>query len=172
MTSGMIYVIPCFAGVILLYALYKRTAVYDAFIEGAQNGLKTVISVIPSVIAVMTAAEMLRASGAMDILLDFLSPYTEKIGFPAEVLPLALIRPLSGSGASGIYADILRQCGADSRAGMLASVINGTTETTFYCMSVYFSGISAKNNLRILPYAMLGDAICIITALITINFFQ
>ena len=165
----MQYIIPAIIITTILYTLTRKTEIYPAFTEGAADGLKIVVGIFPSVLAMISAAYMLRASGFFDILANLLSPLTQKIGFPSEVLPLALIRPFSGSGSLGILADILNTYGADTKIGNLASIIMGSTETTFYCLCVYFSATSVKKTLRALPCAMIGDIVGLILAVVLVN---
>ncbi len=162
----MIYVIPAIIVLVLITALRKKLPVYEIFIEGAGEGMKIVIGIFPPLLAVLTAAYMLRASGAFDMLVSLLSPIKNII--PAEVMPLALIRPLSGSGAIGILSEILNTYGADGAVGRLASVIMGSTETTLYCLCVYFAKTRVKHNLRAVPFAVIGDLAGILTASILI----
>ena len=164
----MIYVIPAIILIILIVALAKKLPSYELFIDGAQDGMKIVLGIFPPLLAVLTAAYMLRASGTLDLIISFLSPVTGFI--PAEVMPLALIRPLSGSGAIGILTEILNTHGADSEIGRIASVIMGSTETTFYCLCVYFAKTRVKHNLRAVPFAAAGDIVGIVMAVILIRF--
>lgn len=163
----MIYVIPAVIALVLIYSLVKRLPSYEIFIEGAEDGMKIVVGIFPPLVAVLTAAYMLRASGTLDLLVSLFSPIKNLI--PAEVMPLALIRPISGSGATGILAEILSAHGADSLIGRLASVIMGSTETTFYCLCVYFAKTRVKHNIRAIPFAAVGDIVGILTAAILIN---
>lgn len=163
----MIYVIPAVIALVLIYSLVKRLPAYEIFIDGAEDGMKIVLGIFPPLVAVLTAAYMLRASGTLDLLVSLLSPIKNLI--PAEVMPLALIRPISGSGATGILAEILSAHGADSLIGRLASVIMGSTETTFYCLCVYFAKTRVKHNIRAIPFAAVGDIVGILTAAILIN---
>lgn len=163
----MIYVIPAVILIILTVAVIKKLPSYELFINGAEEGMKIVFGIFPSLVAVLTAAYMLRTSGTLDLIISLLSPLTKLI--PAEVMPLALIRPISGSGAIGILTEILNTYGPDSEIGRIASVIMGSTETTFYCLCVYFAGTRAKNNLRAVPFSLAGDIVGIITACILIK---
>lgn len=163
----MIYVIPAVIALVLIYSLVKRLPSYEIFIDGAEDGMKIVVGIFPPLVAVLTAAYMLRASGTLDLLVSLLSPIKNLI--PAEVMPLALIRPISGSGATGILAEILSAHGADSLIGRLASVIMGSTETTFYCLCVYFAKTRVKHNMRAIPFAAVGDIVGILTAAILIK---
>ncbi len=163
----MIYVIPAVIAIVLTVSLAKKMPSYELFIDGAEEGMKIVAGIFPPLVAVLTAAYMLRASGTLDIIISFLAPVTKLI--PAEVMPLALIRPLSGSGAIGILTEILNTHGADSEIGRIASVIMGSTETTFYCLCVYFAKTRVKHNLKAVPFAAAGDIVGIITAVILIK---
>lgn len=163
----MIYVIPAIILLILAVAIIKKLPSYELFIEGAEDGMKIVLGIFPPLVAVLSAAYMLRTSGTLDLIISFLSPLKDII--PAEVMPLALIRPISGSGAIGILTEILNTHGPDSEIGQIASVIMGSTETTFYCLCVYFARTKAKNNLRAVPFSLVGDIVGIIMACILIK---
>lgn len=163
----MIYVIPAIIAIVLFVALFKKLPSYELFIEGTEEGMKIVAGIFPPLVAVLTAAYMLRASGTFDLIISLLSPVTKLI--PAEVMPLALIRPISGSGAIGILTEILNTHGADSEIGRIASVIMGSTETTFYCLCVYFAKTRVKHNLKAVPFAAAGDIVGILMAVILIK---
>lgn len=163
----MIYIIPAIIAIVLIAALAKKLPSYELFINGAEEGMKIVAGIFPPLVAVLTAAYMLRASGTLDLIISFLSPITGFI--PAEVMPLALIRPISGSGAIGILSEILNTHGADSEIGRIASVIMGSTETTFYCLCVYFAKTRVKHNLKAVPFAAAGDIVGILMAVILIK---
>ena len=163
----MIYVIPLIIALILITAMIKKLPSYELFIDGVEDGMKIVLGIFPPLVAVLTAAYMLRASGTLDLIVSLLSPITNLI--PAEVMPLALIRPISGSGATGILTEILNNYGADSEVGRIASVIMGSTETTFYCLCVYFAKTRVKHNLKAVPFAAVGDIVGILTAAILIK---
>lgn len=165
----MQYIIPLMLFAVLAVAIFKKQPVYEQFIDGASDGLQMLARIVPPVIAVVTAVYMMRASGLLDWALNFISPVTGFIGIPSEVMPLAIIRPLSGSGAMGVFADILNQYGADSDIGKIASIICGSTETTFYCLCVYFSMTRVKNNLKVIPCALIGDLTGIIVGVLTVK---
>jgi spore maturation protein B len=131
--------------------------VYPVFVEGAKEGFQIAVRVIPPLVAVVVALGMLRASGAMDGLAALLAPVTAAVGIPASVLPMVLVRPLSGGAALGVVADVLRSDGPDSYAGRLVSVMAGSTETTFYVLAVYFGAIGITRYRQALPAALLAD---------------
>lgn len=153
----MRYITPAIISLIIIIALSRKKPLYTDFIDGAGSGMKLLADIFPPLVAMLTAAAMLRASGAMELAINFISPFVSKIGLPAEVMPLVLIRPVSGSGSIGVLSGLLNEYGADSLPGRLASVICGSTETTFYCLAVYFSKTRVKYIKRAVPCAIIGD---------------
>jgi spore maturation protein B len=143
-----IWAVPLLVAGIPAWALTRKVKVYPVFVEGAKEGFQ---------IAVVVALGMLRASGAMDALATLLAPLTSALGIPTSVLPMVLVRPLSGGAALGVVADVLRSDGADSYAGRLVSVMAGSTETTFYVLAVYFGAIGITRYRQALPAALLAD---------------
>lgn len=166
---NMKYIIPLLIFVIILFALFKKLPVYETFICGVEDGLKIVIGIFPALLAVLTASAMLRASGAIDFIINLISPVTDLLHIPREVMPLALIRPVSGSGALGLLTDILKNYGADGDIGKIASVIMGSTETTFYCLCVYFAKTKVKYTMRAIPCAVIGDIVGILVGVTLIK---
>ncbi|MFT3913909.1 MAG: nucleoside recognition domain-containing protein [Anaeromyxobacteraceae bacterium] len=151
------WAIPLLLAGIPLLATFRRVKVYPAFLEGAKGGFETALRIIPPLVAVFVALGMLRASGAMDAFAALVAPLTDRLGIPASVLPLVLVRPLSGSAANGVVADVLRSDGPDSYAGRLASVMAGSTETTFYVLAVYLGAVGVSRYRQALPAALLAD---------------
>jgi spore maturation protein B len=151
------WAVPLLLAGIPAWALARRVKVYPAFVEGARQGFETAVRFIPPLVAIVVALGMLRASGAMDGLARLLGPVTDRVGLPASVLPLVLVRPLSGGGALGVVGDVLRAEGPDSYAGRLASVMAGSTETTFYVLAVYFGAAGVSRYRQALPAALLAD---------------
>jgi spore maturation protein SpmA len=139
------WAIPFLLFVIPLFAFIKKIKVYEVFIDGAKEGFQVAVRIIPFLVAILVAIGMFRASGAMDIFVYLLTPLTNLIGMPAEVLPAALMRPLSGSGSLGIITELLKSHGPDSLIGRMASTIYGCSETTFYVVAVYFGSVQIKN---------------------------
>ncbi len=165
----MEYIIPALIMIIIIIALARKKAVYSEFIDGAGEGMKILAGIFPPLVAMLVAAAMLKASGAMELFLNFISPVVDKIGIPKEVMPLVLIRPLSGSGSIGVLSGILNDYGADSAIGRIASVICGSTETTFYCLAVYFAKTRVKSINRAIPSALIGDFASIVAAVMAIK---
>lgn len=163
------YAIPFILVSIPLYGLIKKVDVYGTFAEGAKDGVKTAVNIIPFLVGMLVAIGVFRASGAMDVLTNLLAPVTNAIGMPAEVLPMALMRPLSGGGASGLMNELFTQFGPDSLIGRMASVMNGSTETTLYVLAVYFGAVGIKKSRYALPAGLIADVVGIIVAVIVSN---
>jgi spore maturation protein B len=147
-----------------LYGVIKKINVFDAFIEGARKGFDTSISLIPYLIAIMVAVGMLRASGFFELLQHWISPVLSAIGMPSELLPLALIRPFSGSAATGVMAELIHQHGGDSFISKTAATMMGGTETTFYVIAVYFGAVNIRRTRHAIPAGLLADLAGIIAA--------
>ncbi len=151
------WAIPVLLAGIPALALARRVKVYPAFVEGAKEGFETAVRIIPPLVAILVALGMLRASGAMDAATHALAPFTAAVGVPASVVPMLLVRPLSGGGALGVVGDVLRAEGPDSYAGRLVSVMAGSTETTFYVLAVYMGAVGIARYRHALPAALLAD---------------
>ena len=156
--------LPSLVTAVVLYGLCRRVNVYDAFVRGAQEGLLTLCSIAPYLAAILTATSLLRASGAMDALIDLLTPVFAWFGLPAEVAGVVLIRPFSGSAALSAVADVMRECGADSRAGFLACVISGAGETVFFTSSLYLGAAGVRRTRYALPAALAAYACSVAAA--------
>jgi spore maturation protein B len=152
-----ILAIPLMIAVFLLWGFVKKVRVYEAFIEGAKEGFNTAIRIIPYLVAMLFAIGVFRASGAMDVLVSILEPMTQLIGMPPETLPMAMMRPLSGSGSLGIMTELMKTHGPDSFIGILASTMYGSSETTFYVLAVYFGSVSVKNTRHAVPVGLIAD---------------
>ncbi len=151
------WAIPVLLAGVPAVAIARRVKVYPAFVEGAKQGFETAVRIIPSLVAIVVALGMLRASGAMDTLARALAPATALLGIPASVVPMILVRPLSGGAALGVVGDVLRSDGPDGYAGRLVSVMAGATETTFYVLAVYFGAVGISRYRQALPAALLAD---------------
>lgn len=151
------WAIPLLLFIIPLYAFIKKIKVYEVFIDGAKEGFQVAVRIIPFLTAILVAIGMFRASGAMETFVSLLSPLTNLIGMPAEVLPAALMRPLSGSGSLGIITELLKNHGPDSLIGRMASTIYGCSETTFYVVAVYFGSVQIKNIRSAIWVGLLAD---------------
>lgn len=148
---------PAAIGCIVLLGLLRGVNVFQTFTEGAAKGMQTSVKILPSLIGLMVSIAMLKASGALDMLCFFLTPVAEAAGVPAEVMPLALLRPVSGGGCIALLQNVLADCGPDSFAGRVACVIAGASDTTFYAVSLYFGSVGVKNTRQTLPAALTAD---------------
>jgi spore maturation protein B len=164
-----VFVVPIILVGFPLYGLYKRVPVYEKFVEGAKEGFNVAVRIIPYLVAILFAIAMFRASGAMDALARVLAPVLGLIGIPPEVLPMAIIRPLTGSGSAGIVVDMIRQYGEDSILVKMAAVMFGSTETTFYVIAVYFGAVNIKKTRHAVPVGLIADGAAMIIAVWTVR---
>lgn len=144
LTSLSKWAIPVLLLVIPVYGYIRKVPVYEAFVEGAEEGFTTVVKIIPFLVGMMIAISVFRASGAMNYLSNAIAPVTQLIGAPPELLPLAVMRPLSGSAVLGLATEIMKVYGPDSFIGRCASVMQGTTDTTFFVLTIYFGSVGIK----------------------------
>ena len=159
------YIIPTLLVGIPFYALaFKKVPVYEVFVVGAKDGFTIAVRIIPYLVAILVAVGMFRASGALDLLLDFLAPVLNFIGFPAENLPLALMRPLSGSGSLGLLTDLVNTHGVDSLTAKIGATMYGSSETTFYVLAVYFGSVGIVRSRHAIPAGLFADAVGAISA--------
>ena len=162
------WILPGLMTAFLIFGLVRGVKIYEVFVEGAKDGFQVALRIIPYMVAILVAVGMLRASGALDLLVSILGRVTGPLGLPAEALPMALMRPFSGSGAYAILASVIQDpaIGPDSRAGMLVSTLQGSTETTFYVMAVYFGAVNVKRIRHALATALTADLAGIIFAVL------
>ena len=166
------YIVPVLLLVASLLALRKQENSYDLLLSGAADGLKLLLTLVPTLVMLLTAVTMLRESGAMEVICAFLAPVFQFIGIPPETAMLVLIRPISGSAALAIGADLMAQYGVDSLVGRTAAVMLGSTETTFYTISVYFGAAGIKKTRYTLPAALFADFVGFFMAALTIRLFM
>ena len=165
------YAIPLLLLVIPLYGLAKKQPVYEQFVAGAAEGVTMAVQILPYLLAMLLSVAVFRASGAFAAVAKALAPLTEALGVPAEVLPLALMRPLSGSGALALSADVISEAGPDSFPGLLASVMQGSTDTTFYILAVYFGSVGVKRYRYALTVGLSADMMSFIASYMVCRFF-
>ncbi len=161
--------IPLLIGSFVIYGMAKKVRIYESFVEGAKEGFEIAVKIIPYLVAILVAIGIFRAGGGMDLLVRILSPVTDFIGMPAEVLPMALMRPLSGSGSIGLMTELITEHGADSFIGVLSSTIMGSTETTFYVIAVYFGAVNIRKIRHALAAGLLADLAGILAALFIVK---
>ncbi|MGN0642354.1 MAG: spore maturation protein [Huintestinicola sp.] len=162
-------IIPLLTLIIIGWGLVKKVDVFSEFTAGAKENLLTAAELIPTLVLLITAVGMFKASGASEILTAICSETAEKLGFPPECLPLALIRPISGSGALAVYESIISEFHPDSFAGRVASVMLGSTETTFYTIAVYYGAVHVKNTRHTVAASLTGDLTGFIVSVLTVN---
>jgi len=147
----------------------RGVRVYDSLVEGAKQGFQVALRIIPYLVAILVLVGMFRASGGLGLLVSVVSPITSLIGMPAEALPMAILRPLTGSGAFGVAAEAMKTYGPDSLIGYMVSTFQGSTETTFYVLAVYFGAIGIKETRHTVPACLLADVAGITAAVFIVN---
>lgn len=150
-------IVPGIIVFVCIYGTIKKCDIWNSFLDGAVDGIKIIYQILPSLVALLTAVHMLRASGALDILAHLLSPITGFLGIPSECLPLGIFRPFSGSAALALGTDVIKEFGPDSEIGRIAAVMLGSAETTFYTIAVYFGALKLNKTRYAIPAALIAD---------------
>jgi spore maturation protein B len=158
--------IPFMIVFIPLYAAFRKIPVYETFIEGAKDGFGTAINILPHLVGMMVAISMFRASGAMDMLGALIRPLFDQLGIPSEVLPLGLLRPLTGAGSLAFTAELIKTYGPDSMIGRIASTIQGSTDTTLYVLTVYFGAVGIRRSRYALKVGLFSDIVGFAAAIV------
>lgn len=151
------FILPVTVILIVIFGLFKGVKVFDCFLAGAKKGLQSAVSLLPALMALVMGVTMLRESGALSVITKMLEPVAKFSGIPVDVLPLAVLSPISGSGSLTMYEQILKNLGPDSFEGRVASIIMGSTETTFYAVTVYYGSVGIKKSGCTVPAALLAD---------------
>lgn len=162
---------PAFACVIVVFGLIKRVPVFDIFLKGAKEGMQILYSIAPTIIGLVFAVDLLRSSGAIDAICNFIEPVADYLGFPKEIVPMVLLRPVSGSGSTALLTSLYEQCGPDSFAGRVASVLAGSSETTFYAIAMYFGCIKVKKIRHTLFAAIIADITAAVMSVLTVRLY-
>jgi len=149
--------IPIVILTVIFYGIKEKKKVFDIFLEGSKEGIKIVVELFPTLIGIFLAVGALRSSGILDFIISLISPITNLLKIPSQILPLAMLRPISGSASMGVAVDIMKQYGVDSTIGMITSVIMGSTETTFYTIAIYTACVKIKRIRFVLVAALLAD---------------
>lgn len=168
----MEFVMPVFAGLVVIFGLVRCVPVFDVFLKGAKEGIMLLYNIAPTIIGLVFAVDLLRSSGAIDVICDFVSPAADLLGFPKEIVPMVLLRPVSGSGSTALLTSLYQDCGPDSFAGQVASVLAGSSETTFYAVAMYFGSIKVKKIRHTLVAALLADFTAAVMSIITVRIFS
>ena len=169
MTALSTWMIPLLILFILLYGTFKKVPTYETFVEGGKEGITMSFSIIPFLVGMLVAISVFRASGALDFIVDLLRPILSVLHFPAEILPLSIIRPISGNAALGMTSDLISIHGPDSFIGRLAATIQGSTDTTLYVLTVYFGAVGIKRMGDALKVGLLADLVGIIAAVVIVT---
>lgn len=164
-----LWLMPVIIGIILIYGTFKKVPTYETFVEGGKEGITISFSIIPYLVGMMVAISIFRASGALEFLMNIMKPMLEVLNIPAEIVPLAFIRPISGTAALGITSDIIATYGPDSFIGILAATMQGSTDTTLYVLTVYFGAVGIKRMGDALKVGLLADLIGIIASIIIVT---
>ncbi len=152
------YIVPAIIVIIMIIALFSKVDIFDEFIEGAKDGLKTSCDILPTLVLLMTCISMFKTAGGFSLISEIIMPFTDFLGFPSECTPLIFVRTLSGSGAISLFDSIISEHGPDSFIGKVASTMMGSSETTFYTVAVYFGAVRIKHSRYAIPAALMGDA--------------
>lgn len=158
------WAIPVIIVFIPLYAAYKKIPVYETFTDGAKEGFDTAIRIIPHLVGMMVAISVFRASGAMDLIIGLFRPFLDRFGIPGEVLPLGILRPITGAGSLAYTTDLIKEFGPDSMIGRIASTIQGSTDTTLYVLTVYFGAVGIRKTGYALKVGLISDAVGFLAA--------
>lgn len=158
------WIMPVTVTATVVFGLYKRVKVFDCFMQGAKRGLHTVYELLPSITGLVVAVTMLKASGALTILADVFEPVAQRLNIPSEVIPMALISPVSGGGSMTFFEQVLKEHGPDSFLGQVASVLMGSTDTTLYAVTVYYSAVGIRKTRHTLWAGLIADFTCFLIA--------
>lgn len=164
--------IPLTILLIIVYGLIEKNKVFDTFLEGAKEGIDIVAKLFPTLIGIFLAVGALRSSGIIDLIVKFLEPFLTVLKIPSQIMPLAMLRPISGSASMAIATDIMKQHGVDSFIGLITSTIMGSTETTFYTIAIYTSVIGVKKTRFVLAAALIADVVGMITSVVIWHFLS
>lgn len=165
-----VWTMPLFILLILVYAFSRKVRVYEVFLQGVEDGLQVGVRLFPFLLGIFTALAVFRSSGAMDLLLNLTAPLAKLAGLPREIVPLLVLKPLSGTAALGYMGELLQKHGPDSVIGRMAAVVQGSTETTFYVLTVYLGAIGIKKPQHLLAVGLLADWAAFAAAIILVNF--
>ncbi|GGB33825.1 spore maturation protein [Virgibacillus dakarensis] len=163
------WLIPCFIMLVLIVATWKRVPAYELFVEGGKEGVKMAFSLLPFLVGMIVSIAILRASGALDAFIGLISPVLGFFGVPPDIVPLALVRPISGTAALGVTTELIDTHGPDSFIGRLASTMQGSTDTTLYILTIYFGAVGIKKMRYALKVGLIADLIGIIASIIIVT---
>lgn len=160
------WAIPVLVSGVIIYAAAKKIPIFDTFVEGGKEGFAIAVSLIPYMVGMLVALGVFRESGAFDLFVSLISPITDLLGIPGDVVPLAIMRPISGNGALAITADIIQRFGPDSFIGLIAATMQGSTDTTFYILTVYFGSVGIKKIRYSMTVGLMADLVGFLAAVL------
>lgn len=165
----MSYIFPVILLSVMAMALFKRVPVFECFLRGAKSGLTVLLEITPVIVGFVAMIEVMKASGLFDVFSSLIAPAADFLGFPKEIVPMALLRPVSGGGSTALLSDLLSQHGPDSLIGRITSVMSGSTETTFYAIAVYYGSVGVSKTRHTLLCALLADFTAACLAVVTVK---
>ncbi len=163
--------VPLAVVAFLIAGMVRKVSVFDAFLTGVKEGLSTVLTIVPAMVGLITAVTMLRASGVLESISKLISPLAQRLGFPEEIVPVALLRPVSGSGATALILSVFEDLGPDSFAGKILSVMAGSTETTVYAIAVYYASVGIKKTRHTLVSGLCADFTAVVFSVLSVRIF-
>src|SRR5690625_3636065 len=169
LTMISVWIITSFILIVLLIASLKKLPTYELFVEGGKEGIQMAFSLLPFLVGMLVSITILRSSGALDAFIGLLTPLLEKVGIPPEIVPLAIVRPISGTAALGMTTEITSTYGPDSFIGKLAATMQGSTDTTLYILTIYFGAVGIKKMRYALKVGLLADLVGIIASIIIVK---
>jgi spore maturation protein B len=168
-TTISTWLIPCIILIVLVVATWKKLSTYELFVEGGKEGVQMAFSLLPFLLGMMVSIAILRGSGALEAMINFLSPVLSTLGIPSEIVPLAIVRPISGTAALGMTTELIHTYGPDSFIGRLASTMQGSTDTTLYILTVYFGAVGIRKMGDALKVGLIADFIGIIASIVIVT---
>lgn len=167
----MEFIMPAFACIVVVFGIVKKVPVFDIFLKGVKEGVLILYNIAPTIMGLVFAVDLLQSSGAVDAICSLIEPVAQWLGFPKEIVPMALLRPVSGSGSTALLTSLYKECGPDSFAGRVASVLAGSSETTFYAIAMYYGSIKVNNTRHTLLAAIMADTTALVVSIITVRIF-
>lgn len=164
--------VPLAVVVFLVAGMVRKVSVFDAFLKGAKDGFSTVLTIVPAMVGLITAVSMLRASGMLECISRWISPLAQRLGFPSEIVPVALLRPVSGSGSTALIISVFEDLGPDSFAGRILSIMAGSTETTVYAIAVYYASVGIKKTRHTLVSGLCADFTAVVFSVLSVRVFM
>ncbi|HJV45883.1 MAG TPA: nucleoside recognition domain-containing protein [Bacillota bacterium] len=168
-TTASVWAIPLLLSTILIYGMAKKIPVFEVFTEGAKDGFGTAIRIIPTLVGMMVAISIFRSSGALDLLTQWFKPLLQYFQIPVDIIPLALLRPITGAGSLAVTTDIIATHGPDSFVGRLAATMQGATDTTLYVLTVYFGAVGVRNSKYALKVGLAADLVGVIASIFIVR---